>query len=164
MSEEINECSGVLLAEDVKGFVESEVLTGGVSVNVRPFSVSENPYVQLLNGRDFAVSQPHGKFAFKTMTGGGYCVRGFLLGGNGVHLKPGVNYGYPFHGMAADIYDNPVDLTIFREADDALAKVLGGDGNDVMQINDNSTWFSKEMVVAMFNIAMEDFPLTAEGI
>lgn len=121
--------------------------------------VPTDPYEQLIRGRAYSKTVKHGKGAFLDHSGG-LCVRGILVAGSGIVLKPGCNFGYPFTGFGKDKDGNEVDLSIFRKADDALAAVLKGNGRDVMSTNDGASWFDSTYVTAMFEIAIEDYDLS----
>lgn len=142
-------CTADLNFKDIEDFLKVN------SPNPRDFIIPTHPGIQLENARKFAETVPHGKFAFLTKEGG-FCMRGYLTGGNGVLLEAGINFSYPFGNQEVQtIYGKPVNLSVFREADVILAqKVLPEivQGN-IMDLNDTS-WFDKDFALFFLDEAI----------
>lgn len=156
MVEQMEEARGVNVeceTSDLTAEVESFLKVNAIPNEV--FTVPTDPEEQLRNALAFAETVPHGKGAFLT-SGGGYCMRGFLLGGNGIVMDAGTNFGYPFSGKVNDFFGNEVDLKVFRKADAILDGFVPKNMfSGVMDVNDSMPWFGKEQALGLLEAAVD---------
>jgi hypothetical protein len=145
-----NACIAEIDFNDIDAFLKANIPSKSLHV------IPTDALTQLINAHKFAKTVPHGKHAFFTRDGG-FCMRGYLTGGNGVLLKPNVNFSYPFGNQSVEtIYGKPVNLSIFKEADIILMEKTLPDlvkGN-IMSLND-TPWFDKDFALYFLEEAIK---------